>query len=130
MNRRRPPASTATAGDARRSPTLGPGGDRVPRPPTLPPDEPDDSGLSTPGPELERLVADAMAMAAADRRQRAGAGRSGQPVLAAGPGRGPRGPHAAEMLAATQAHLELARQRLPGELKLRGRIRTDERTAF
>src|SRR5262245_4746892 len=80
-------------------------------------------------PSLERLVAEAMAMAAAT-------GGDG-PELAnllnrfwrLVPDEDLEGRTSAQMLAATQAHLELARQRLPGEMKLRVE-QTPDHTAF
>ncbi len=77
-----------------------------------------DEDAGQPIPNLERLVADAMHMAAAT-------GESG-PDLAnlvnrywrLVPDEDLEGRTAASMLAATQTHLELARQRLPGELKI------------
>ena len=79
----------------------------------------DDTELDQPAPSLERLVAEAMAMAAATGDT--------EPALADLVNRYWRlvpdedlvGSTPAGMLAATQEHLELAQQRLPGELKLR-----------
>jgi len=89
----------------------------------------EDVEVEQPIPNLERLVADAMYMAAAT----GGAG----PELAnlvnrywrLVPDEDLEGRTARQMLTATQAHLELARQRLPGELKI-GVARTAEHTVL
>ena len=108
-------ALATTMASRRRPESSGPGGEDVE----------DDQ----PTPNLERLVADAMYMAAAT----GGAG----PELAnlvnrywrLVPDEDLAGRTAPQMLAATRAHLELARQRLPGELRIAVE-QTADRTAL
>jgi glutamate dehydrogenase len=117
---RRTAAGEDAPGSRAKAPSAGRGADRPGG---------EDVEAEQPTPNLERLVADAMYMAAAT----GGAG----PELAnlvnrywrLVPDEDLEGRTARQMLTATQAHLELARQRLPGELKI-GVARTAEHTVL
>jgi glutamate dehydrogenase len=79
------------------------------------PDELDDIGPEAPMPSAERLVAQAVVLAGDDPR----AARLVDRYWRFAPDEELVGRTPEEMLAAAASHLELARQRLPGELKLR-----------
>jgi glutamate dehydrogenase len=88
-----------------------------------------DSDLDRPAPSLERLVAEAMSMAARTGGDGPELAELVNRFWRLVPDEELAGRTSAQMLAATKAHLELAQQRLPGELKLEIE-QSDDRTAL
>src|SRR5262245_57178244 len=88
-----------------------------------------DSDLDQPAPSLERLVAEAMSMAATTGVDGPELAELVNRFWRLVPDEELAGRTAAQMLAAAKAHLELAQQRLPGELKLEIE-QSEDRTAL